>query len=176
VKLVIGIGLMCGLRDQEIQHLEWNDIYWEDSILRVTSKPHWSFKIKDSEKRDIPIRAELLKHLRAWHKAHPDTRLVLPTKHGKPNGKLLRTLKRLAKRSGLNCGVCDGCKGALGECGDWTLHKLRRSFATFCLRSGMDLATVQRLMGHADLKSTVRYLQPATSKESQKAMNAVKFS
>jgi integrase len=176
MRLVIELGLMCGLRDQEMQHLEWPDINWEHATLRVTSKPHWKFKIKDSEERDIPIPSALLKHLKERRKANPKARLVLPTSAGMPNGKFLRTLKRLAKRSGLNCGVCDGCKSANNECQEWTLHKLRRSYATTLLRSGLDLATVQRFMGHSDLASTMRYLQPATSKASQKAINAIRWS
>jgi integrase len=175
MRAVIEIGLKCGLRDQEIQHLEWADIRWEDSFLRVTSKPHWGFKIKDSEERDIPVPSDLLGLLAERRQTNPDGRLVVPTSYGKPNGKLLRTLKRLAKRSGLNCGLCEGCKGPLGECQEWTLHKLRRSYCTTLLRNGVDIATVQRFMGHSDLASTMRYLQPATSKESQKAINAIQW-
>ncbi len=175
MRMVIELGLKCGLRDQEIRHFEWSDIHWEDSILRVSSKPHWGFKVKDSEERDIPIPSDLLRHLRARRKTHPDSKLVLPTSGGKPNRKLLRTLKRLAKNAGLNCGVCDGCKGKAGECQQWTLHKLRRSYCTGLLRNGVDVATAQRYMGHADLESTMRYLQPAAAKESQRTINAIKW-
>jgi integrase len=31
MRRVIEIGLKCGLRDQEMHHLEWGDIRWEDS-------------------------------------------------------------------------------------------------------------------------------------------------
>lgn len=175
MRLVIELGLKCGLRDGEIQHLEWSDLNFEDSILRVRSKPHWGFKIKDSEERDIPIPATLLRGLRARRRAHPDDRLVLPTGSNKPNGKLLRALKRLAKSAGLNCGLCEGCKGALGECQEWTLHKLRRSYLTALLQSGIDLRTVQSYAGHSDLASTMRYLRPATAKQSQRAVNAIKW-
>lgn len=178
MRLVIELGLMCGLRDQEIMHLEWTDIHSTESTLRVTSKPHWKFKIKDSEERDIPIPEELHGHLKAWKELHKDkeSRLVLPTSGSKPNGKLLRTLKRLAKAHGLNCGVCDGCKTASKECQEWTLHKLRRTYATTLLQSGMDLRTVQHFMGHADLASTMRYLRPASSKESQARINTIQWS
>jgi integrase len=57
IRIVIEIGLKCGLRDQEIQPLEWRDISWEDSILRITSTPHHEFAIKDCEERDILIPA-----------------------------------------------------------------------------------------------------------------------
>ncbi len=173
LRLAIELGLMCGLRDREIMHLEWADIRWAESTLRVTSKPHWGFKIKDSEERDIPIPASLLLRLETYRTSSTDSRLVLPTKAGKPEGKLLRRLKRLAKANGLNCEACAGCKSNLGECQEWTLHKLRRTYCTTLLQSGMDLRTVQQFMGHADLASTMRYLRPATSKESQARINAI---
>lgn len=173
--IALELGLMCGLREQEIMHLEWSDILWADSTLRVTSKAHWNFKIKDAEERDIPIPATLIEHLQERRKAHPESRLVLATSGGRPNGKLLRTLKRLAKANGLGCGVCEGCKGRNAECQGWTLHKLRRTYGTTLLRQGLDLSTVQRYLGHSDLASTMRYLQPATSAASQAAINAIKW-
>lgn len=175
MKLAIELGLKCGLRDQELQHLEWSDISLEDSVLRISSKPHWRFKVKDSEERDVPIPSDLVVRLRTRRLAYPKDVLVLPTANAKPNGKLLRMLKRLAKRAGLNCGVCSGCKGANQECQRWTLHKLRRSYATTLLRNGVDLSTVQRYMGHSDLESTLRYLSPATAKESQAAVNRIEW-
>ncbi|NLF02021.1 MAG: tyrosine-type recombinase/integrase [Anaerolineales bacterium] len=39
-----------------------------------------------------------------------------------------------------------------------TLHAFRRTFALTCLRNGMDIFSLQRLMGHADLTVLRRYL------------------
>ena len=39
-----------------------------------------------------------------------------------------------------------------------SLHSFRRAFALGCLRSGMDIFALQRLMGHADLSILRRYL------------------
>lgn len=39
-----------------------------------------------------------------------------------------------------------------------SLHSFRRAFALCCLRSGMDIFALQRLMGHADLSILRRYL------------------
>jgi integrase/recombinase XerD len=39
-----------------------------------------------------------------------------------------------------------------------TLHAFRRSFALLCLRGGMDVYSLQKLMGHSDLSILRRYL------------------
>jgi site-specific recombinase XerD len=37
-------------------------------------------------------------------------------------------------------------------------HTLRHTFATRLVAAGVDLPSVQRVMGHADIRSTVRYV------------------
>jgi integrase len=180
--LVIEFGLKCGLREMEIVHLEWPDIHWTDKVLRVQGKPLWGFRVKDSEQRDVPVPDDLLAHLKTWQEnatsvasaKHGKARLILGTKKDRPNSHLLRQLKRLANRAGLSCGTCDGCKNE-NECREWTLHKLRRTYCTTLLRNGLDLATIQKFMGHSSLASTMRYLRPAGSMATQAAISKIKF-
>jgi site-specific recombinase XerD len=40
-----------------------------------------------------------------------------------------------------------------------SLHSFRRAFALTCLRAGMDVYSLQKLMGHSDLSVLRRYLQ-----------------
>lgn len=49
-------------------------------------------------------------------------------------------------------------------------HQLRKTFATELYLRGEDLATIQRLLGHADPKTTMRYIGASAMKE-QEAVN-----
>ena len=55
MEVCILIGLKCGLRDQELQHLEFSDLNWAEGTLRVQGKPRWGFHVKTWEQRDIPV-------------------------------------------------------------------------------------------------------------------------
>lgn len=63
---------------------------------------------------------------------------------------ILRIVGKIAKRANIGKRV--------------TVHTFRHSFATACLNSGMDLLHVQKLLGHANVNVTARYLHIATAK------------
>jgi integrase len=64
-------------------------------------------------------------------------------------------------------------QGVVPEVGSLTLHRFRRTYITMLLRSGLDLATVQRYAGHSDLASTMRYLRPESAVETQDRISAI---
>ena len=173
--MVILTAWKTGLRDQELMHLEFADIDWRESTLRVRAKPQWGFKVKDKEQRDVPIPADVLHVLKVWEQKRAGKSLVLGTEADRPNDKMLRSLKRLAKRAGLNCKRCTGCKSVNNECREFTLHKFRRTYITTMLRRGFDLRTVQAYAGHADLASTMRYLRPASASTVHERLNAMEW-
>jgi integrase len=169
------LGLKCGLRDQELMHVEFSDINASEKTLRVRGKPKWGFRVKTHEQRDIPMPDDVLTELLEWKKQRSGQTLILGTDRHNPNQKLLRNLKTLAREAKMNCGRCGGCRSRHRECQEFTLHKLRRTYITTLLRNGIDLRTVQAYAGHKDIASTMRYLRPASAKEAQEKLNAIRW-
>jgi integrase len=173
-KLLFDTLLQCGLREQEAEYLEWPSINSKAKTLRVQSNERYGFKTKDAEQRDVALSEDLLARLLVYKEKRKGTRLVFGNKHDKPEGHMLRKLKKRVRESGLNCGHCATCIST-DECGDWYLHKFRATYITTLLRNGVDIRTVMKLSGHSDLESIMRYLRPAEGKEVQDKVNSIKW-
>jgi integrase/recombinase XerD len=166
--------LMAGLRKQEMENLEWTDINFETGTLSVRAKK--TFQPKDWEEREIEIPRELLEML---FSAKKDRGLVFATKSGKKYTHVWDDCKDIAKKIG----------AALAEKADeeatervvretaakYHPHKFRATYCTKLLQSGIDLKTVQKLMGHKTIESTMRYLAKAESKRVRAKVNAVQW-
>ncbi len=50
-----------------------------------------------------------------------------------------------------------------------TLHKFRHTYGTRLVEKGTNIVTVQRLMGHSDIKTTLKYLNPEDALKRQAA-------
>ena len=157
--LLFSVFLESGFRMQEVMHLTWDDVKFGDGVLCVTpktvAKQGFSFTPKTRECRTVPVSTDLIMRLKA-SKEHRDASpslsqhgsiLVFPNRNGNPQACLLETCKQIGSKAGLAREAC------------W-LHKFRSTMATRWLRKA-DLATVQFLLGHKDIASTMRYLAPA---------------
>lgn len=73
----------------------------------------------------------------------PDTLFLSRTGRGMDRIELWRIVKKYALRAGMPKGL--------------TVHTLRHCFATHLLSGGVDLRTLQEMLGHADIKTTQIY-------------------
>lgn len=134
--------LLTGLRESELCWLTWEDLCLEPGREHVVVRAKPGFTPKDYEQREVPLPASLAELLRALPRRDA---YVFPAARGGREQHLLRRLKRAAKLAGV--------EGA-------TLHRFRHTYATRLLEQGADVVTVQRLLGHSDLETTQRYLNP----------------
>lgn len=152
--------LMTGFRESEVMHCNIKDINLMDNTVGVSYKI--DFTPKTYKERKIPLHPELKKLLVDYIKESNITGTLFPSDIGTSRTDMLEICKSVAKRAGLNPI-------------DFWLHRFRSTFATSCLRAGIDVKTVQQFLGHNNLSSTMRYLVAARGTEAQSLMNGVNF-
>jgi site-specific recombinase XerD len=138
----ISLFLDTGLRAEELIGLRLDDVDFEQGILKAFGKGKKERVIPFGEK----ARKALWKYLILRDVATPQHELVLfLSEERRPMTRtgLLTTVRKLA--------LAAGVKKA-------NLHKFRHTFATEYLRNGGDLATLQYILGHTNINTTMRYL------------------
>jgi integrase/recombinase XerD len=172
--LVFNTLLMAGLRKQEMENLEWPDINFTNAVLSVRGKK--TFQPKDWEERDIEIPRELLEML---FEARKDRGLVFATKTGKKYTHVWDDCKDIAKKLGeelaRKAGRQDVEQVGKETAAKYHPHRFRATYCTKLLQSGIDLKTVQKLMGHKTIESTMRYLAKAESHKVKAKVDAVQW-
>ncbi len=133
-----------GMRRSELCQLKVSDIDSPRMILHVRQG-------KGRRDRDLPLRPKLLETLRDyWRWMRPETYLF-------PGGRYHSQTDRPISPKAVYNVVRDAAARA-GITKQVSPHTLRHSRATHLVEAGADLATIQRLLGHADLKHTTVYL------------------
>lgn len=133
--------LKTGVRDGEAAHAEYSDL--KDGFLNIVDKPHLKWHPKHWHIRRIPIPQDLVAVIGERQRRNPGCSLIFPNAAGNPDEHLLRIVQRIAKNAG----------GTFHA----DLHTFRRTYAT--LFSGTTkIQTIQYLLGHKDIKTTMRYL------------------
>lgn len=131
----------AGLRLQEGLHLRLTDI---DSARMLLQVRHG----KGAKERIVPLSPRLLQELREhWLRTTPrPTTWLFPGRHGQPYSEtnIQKVCHRAAAAAKLNKRV--------------TPHTLRHSYATGLLEAGVDLLTIQKLLGHRSFSTTLIYL------------------
>jgi integrase/recombinase XerD len=143
-RILLQVAYACGLRLNELLHLRPTDIDGARQVIAIRQG-------KGRKDRLVPLSARLLDELRAyWKHYRPPTWLFPGATPERPltDGRVQRLFRQIAGRAGLT-------KHA-------TMHTLRHSFATHMLEAGVDLVTLQQILGHTDLSTTAHYLHVST--------------
>jgi integrase/recombinase XerD len=136
--------LDTGMRRAELQALTRDHVDFKRQALLVMGK--------GSRERQVYFGCRLARVLREWLRLRT-VRLfgnaLFCTRQGYPInlGEIPRIVARLAKAAGLGQKV--GC------------HTLRHTFATNFIRNGGDPFSLQRLLGHSDIQTTMIYVHMA---------------
>jgi site-specific recombinase XerD len=138
----------AGLRVSEVCALQLADI--ESAPDRMCIKVRQG---KGGKDRYTMLSPQLLQTLRDyWHQRRPRIWLFpSPTGNGGIDHKVAQRIYGVARD-----------RAKLGRHGG--IHTLRHCFATHLLESGVDIHTIQRLLGHGHVSTTMRYFHLAQNK------------
>jgi len=147
-RTLLMVTYAAGLRVSEVCALQPADI--ESAPDRMCIKVRQG---KGGKDRYTMLSPQLLETLRDyWRLYHPRTWLF-------PNPSGIGSIDAKAAQR-MYCAARD--KAGLGRKGG--IHTLRHCFATHLLESGVDIHTIQRLLGHGHVSTTMRYFHLAHHK------------
>jgi integrase len=151
LKPVVVTSLLTGIRRNSLLSLEWGDVNFADRTILVRAATS-----KSDKEYYVPMSDTAFETLSLWHKQSKKTGrgdLVFPSpKTGKKMGSCDSGWESLLKRAGIE---------------NFRWHDMRHDFASQLVMSGVDLNTVRELLGHADLKMTLRYAHLAPENKMQ---------
>ena len=131
--------IYTGMRKGELINLEWKDIDFHRGVIKIQRKSFW---VPKTGEREIPMNKKVEEIIR---KLPRTGNLVFTSANGealKPNT-VRKQLMDVAKKAGLL---------------DLTeVHALRHTFASRLFMKGVDAPTVQKLMGHSKIDTTMIY-------------------
>jgi integrase/recombinase XerD len=139
-RMVLTTIYATGLRLDEALHLRPEDIDSRRMTILVN-------RGKGNKQRLVPLSRPLLTELRDWWRVHRNPRWLFPG--DKPDRPIHASQIQRA---------CQVAVAQLGWKRPATPHSLRHTFATELLEAGVDLLTIQKLLGHSCLSTTTIYL------------------
>lgn len=136
LKPMVILSLNTGLRWGELTQMRWDNIDLKKAIVTVAGDT-----TKSSKTRHIPLNKIAVETLKSWKKQSSRV-LLFPGVEGKPINNVKKSWQAVLLTAGIN---------------KFRWHDLRHHFASRLVMAGVDLNTVRELLGHSDLKMTLRY-------------------
>lgn len=134
VRPIVVTALNTGMRRSELFNLRWLDIDFKNRKITVVNS-------KNNESRIIPINLTLYEELSNLSR-RAQGEYVFARKDGRPLKDVKKGFSSALKKAGIK---------------NFRFHDLRHTFASHLVMQGVDLRTVQQIMGHKDIKMTMRY-------------------
>jgi len=142
---IVGLMLLNGLRSAEVLALNRDDVLLSEAQLRVRGK--------GNKLRLLPLAPEtvqLIEHYLRLERPNPCSAALFVVLKGSARGIRmtpagLRSLFRHHRQT-TNIQLANP-------------HRFRHTFASDMIRAGMSLPALMQLMGHADIETTLRYVQ-----------------
>jgi integrase/recombinase XerD len=142
-RMLLQTAYACGLRISELVELQPAHIDGHRQVLKVRGK--------GQKERLIPLSDRLLGELRRWWSTHRNRQWIFPgitaDRHFSTGG-VQRMCIKIVARAGFAKHV--------------SMHTLRHSYATHLLEAGVDVVTLQKILGHSALSTTAHYLHLST--------------
>ena len=144
-RLMIETIYGCGLRVSEAIKLKKEDIRFAEGVIFVRQG-------KGRRDRAVTLPTSASKRLEAYINSRNDTN---PYVFDSNRGGHLTTMsvQKIVEKAAKKAGIMKNVH----------VHTLRHSYATHLLEQGTDLRIIQRLLGHADIKTTQLYTQVSTA-------------
>jgi integrase len=137
LKPMVLVSLNTGMRRGELFSLIWPLVNFQTRTITVGGDT-----AKTSETRHIPMNAETFNTLKAWKDQSGESAFVFP---GLDGGRLEDAKSAWLKLLQEACIV------------GFRWHDMRHDFASRLVMAGVPLNTVRDLLGHTDIKMTLRY-------------------
>ncbi len=143
--------LDTGARYSEVANIKWNQIFLEQREIHL-----WRPKVQNETILYMTNRVyDVLKRRAA---TRGSAVYVFSNKKGGPRGYAGRAVAKALRRSGLT---------------DCTIHTLRHTLASRLVQNGMSIYEVREILGHTDIKTTMRYAHLEQRHVSAKARDII---
>ncbi|UUJ39478.1 site-specific integrase [Pseudomonas extremaustralis] len=137
LKPMVLVSLNTGMRRGELFSLTWPMVNFQSKTITVGGDT-----AKTSETRHIPMNAETFNTLKAWKDQSGESAFVFPGLEGGRMEDVKSAWLKLLKEACIT---------------GFRWHDMRHDFASRLVMAGVPLNTVRDLLGHTDIKMTLRY-------------------
>ena len=157
------VALRTGLRRGELFQLKWSHVDLRAGLLTVSGE-----ESKSGKARTVPLDPVVQGMLETL--PLPREKYVFPGRNGQRRTTVQKSWDRACRRAGIQTVAYS----ETGRAEIWPgLHDLRRTFATELAANRVDGFALQRIMGHASIKTTERYVLP-TDETLRAAINSLR--